>query len=90
MSDLSQTQSVFYDRLLLALLEEAADLEFSRRIDGQCPGQCAHEQAPADALVDMLRAASLQARAVVIDGLLRVGSLILASRDDPRFFSTPV
>ncbi len=58
MSDLSQTQSAFYDRLLLALLEEAADLEFSRRIDGQCPGQCAHEQAPADALVDMLRAAS--------------------------------
>jgi len=32
----------------------------------------------------------LQARAFVIDGRLRAGSLILASRDDPWVFPTPI
>ena len=61
-SDLSRTQSSFYDRLLSALLEGSAGLEFSSGIDGQCSGQCTHEQAPPDALVTTRRAASASSK----------------------------
>jgi len=48
---------VFDDRLLSPLLEGLADLELASGIDGQLFGQRSHEQAPADALVAMRRAA---------------------------------
>jgi hypothetical protein len=49
-------QSVFYDRVFSALLDGPANLEVATGINGQCSGQCAHERAPADALVAARRA----------------------------------
>lgn len=55
--DIPQIEPSFRNQLLSALLEGSANLEFASGGHGQNSGQCAHDQAAADALVAARRTA---------------------------------